>query len=259
MTLKFTKYHGTGNDFIIIDNRSNIFPKSTKLINYLCNRHFGIGADGLMLLENATDADFYMRYYNADGNESTMCGNGGRCIALFARTIGITGLSTHFLGVDGKHEAHIEPGNIVNLKMQNVSGVEVGDGYYFLNTGSPHYVCFVDDVQKVGVYNQGKQIRNSFNIQNGGTNVNFIDYNNNIINIRTFERGVENETLACGTGTVASSIAYALHTKDSKPEYQVQTQGGTLYVRFNRINDSNYEEIWLKGPAVHVFDGIIDI
>lgn len=259
MLLKFSKYHGTGNDFVIIDNREGSFPKSTKLINHLCNRHFGIGADGLMLLEKAPKADFQMLYYNSDGNESTMCGNGGRCITLFAKKLGVIESTAFFMGIDGEHVAHINSKNIVTLKMQNVTGVEIGEKYYFLNTGSPHYVQIVDDVQKVDVFNQGKQIRNSFNLQNGGTNVNFIDYNSDIINIRTFERGVENETLACGTGTVASTIVYYLKTKIIKPEYSIQTQGGLLSVKFSPINDSTYEDIWLKGPAVHVFDGHIAI
>lgn len=259
MKLKFSKYHGAGNDFVIIDNRNESFPKSAKLINQLCNRHFGIGADGLMLLESSTDADFHMRYYNSDGNESTMCGNGGRCITLYAKNIGLIKSTTHFIGIDGKHEANINAENIINLKMQNVSEVEIGNDYYFLNTGSPHFVKFVDDVQEIDVFNQGKQIRNSFNLKGGGTNVNFIDYNNGIINIRTFERGVENETLACGTGTVASTIAYYLKTKDFKPEYSIQTQGGTLFVKFNKLSDNSFTEIWLKGPAVHIFDGEIDI
>ncbi len=259
MTINFSKYHGAGNDFVIIDNRDESFPKSTELINHLCDRHFGIGADGLMLLEKTTKADFKMLYYNADGNESTMCGNGGRCITLFAKNIGLIKSSTHFIGIDGEHEANINTENIINLKMQDVSGIEVGDKYYFLNTGSPHYVQFLDNVQKIDVFNIGKQIRNSFNLQNGGTNVNFVDYSREIINVRTFERGVENETLACGTGTVASTIAYYLKTKDLRPEYRIQTQGGVLFVKFDKVNDSSFVNIWLKGPAVHVFDGQIEI
>ena len=146
MQLLFAKYHGAGNDFVIIDNRSELFPKSTNLIKHLCDRHFGIGADGLMLLETATNADFYMRYYNSDGNESTMCGNGGRCITLFAKNSGLIDSSTRFMGMDGEHTANFESPNMINLKMQDVSGVETGDNFYFINTGSPHYVCFVDDV-----------------------------------------------------------------------------------------------------------------
>lgn len=259
MQLLFSKYHGAGNDFVIIDNRSGSFPKSTNLIKHLCDRHFGIGADGLMLLETTANADFYMRYFNSDGNESTMCGNGGRCITLFAKNIGVIDSSTRFVGIDGEHLANFDSPDIINLKMQDVSSIEIGDNYYFINTGSPHYVCFVDDVQKIDVNTQGKSIRNSFNIKNGGTNVNFVDYSNDIINIRTFERGVESETLACGTGTVASAIAYYIHTKNLKPEYKIQTQGGELLVRFKKSEDAQFEDVWLKGPAMHVFDGQITI
>lgn len=259
MKISFSKYHGAGNDFVIIDNRSNHFPLNTSLINKLCDRHFGIGADGLMLLENSLKADFHMRYFNSDGNESTMCGNGGRCITLFAKNKGIIKTSAHFFGVDGEHESNIEHDGNVNLKMQNVSEIEIGNDYYFLNTGSPHFVRFVDDVHKIEVSKQGKQIRDSFNLKDGGTNVNFIDYNNKIISIRTFERGVEGETLACGTGTVASTIAYYLHTKNHESEYRVQTLGGVLYVKFEVINDNHFSNIWLKGPATHVFDGEIEI
>lgn len=259
MTQKFSKYHGAGNDFIIVDNRSNLFPKSTELIKHLCDRHFGIGADGLMLLETVANADFYMRYFNSDGNESTMCGNGGRCIALFAKNIGLIDSSAHFIGIDGEHTANFESNNTINLKMQDISGVDIGDGYYFINTGSPHYISFVNDVEKIDVIAQGKIIRNSFNLKNGGTNVNFVDFSNDRINLRTFERGVESETQACGTGAVATTIAYYLHTKNLKPEYRVQVLGGELFVKFKSLSDSNYEDIWLKGPATHVFDGQITI
>ena len=189
MQLNFSKYHGAGNDFVIVDNRLGVFPKGTDLIKHICDRHFGIGADGLMLLEKSANADFYMRYYNSDGNESTMCGNGGRCITLFAKNIGLIESSTHFMGIDGEHEANFESPNTINLKMQDVTEIEKGDNFYFLNTGSPHYVCFVEDVQKVDVLVKGKAIRNSYNLKNGGTNVNFIDFTDDIINIRTFERG----------------------------------------------------------------------
>lgn len=259
MLINFSKYHGAGNDFVIIDNRSGLFPKSIALIKHLCNRHFGIGADGLMLLENAPNADYYMRYYNSDGNESTMCGNGGRCITLFAKNIGIIDSSTHFIGIDGEHLANFESESIINLKMQDVSGIEKVNNAYFVNTGSPHYVCLVDDVQKADVMKEGKAIRNSFNLKNGGTNVNFIDFTDELINIRTFERGVESETQACGTGTVAAVIAYYTHTKKLKAEYEVNAPGGKLFVRFKQTDNSHFQDIWLRGPAIHVFDGHINI
>ena len=259
MQLSFSKYQGAGNDFIIIDDRKNIFPKHTDLVKKLCDRHFGIGADGLMLLEKSGISDFHMRYYNSDGNESTMCGNGGRCITLFAQKIGLIESSAHFTGIDGEHISNIEKSGLINLKMQDVKELEIGKDYYFLNTGSPHYVCFVEDVMKVNVNEVGKSIRNSFNLKNGGTNVNFVDLSDNRINIRTFERGVEAETLACGTGSVATAIAVSLHTKNPKSDYEIYTLGGKLSVRFTKLNDHRYSDVWLKGPAINVFDGSIDV
>jgi len=259
MKISFSKYHGAGNDFIIVDNRNKQFPEETEVVKHLCDRHFGIGADGLMLLENSSSHDFYMRYFNSDGNESTMCGNGGRCITLYALNIGIIKGSARFMGVDGEHLSSIEENGLINLKMQDVKGIGKGEDYYFLNTGSPHYVCFVDDVQKVNVDSIGRSIRNSFNLDQGGTNVNFVDHKSNRINVRTFERGVEAETLACGTGSVASSIAYSIHYNDSKTEYLVNTLGGELCIKFNRINEFEYNNVWLKGPAIHVFDGQVFI
>lgn len=259
MKISFSKYHGAGNDFVIVDNRNVQFPKETEVIKHICDRHFGIGADGLMLLENSSSLDFNMRYFNSDGNESTMCGNGGRCITLFANNIGLIKESTHFMGVDGEHSAIIEKDGLINLKMKDVKGIEKGENYYFLNTGSPHYVCFVNDIYKIDVAVEGKKIRNTFNMNQGGTNVNYVDLIGNRINTRTFERGVEAETLACGTGSVASAIAYSIHKNDFKGEYIVNTLGGELWVKFNRINEFEYNNVWLKGPAVHVFDGQIII
>ena len=259
MQLNFSKYQGTGNDFVIIDNRLNIFPKQNALIKHLCDRHFGIGADGLMLLESSNNVDFYMRYYNSDGNESTMCGNGGRCITHFARKIGLIQASAHFYGIDGEHFSNIEDCGLINLKMQDVKELEIGKDYYFLNTGSPHYVCFVSDVLKVDVDKEGRRIRNSYNLNNGGTNVNFVDLSQNKIHVRTFERGVEAETLACGTGSVASAITVCHHTKSDKREFKITTQGGELTVKLNKASNTEYNNIWLKGPATHVFDGEITI
>jgi diaminopimelate epimerase len=259
MQINFSKYHGAGNDFIIVDNRNNLFPKNTNVIKQLCNRNFGIGADGLMLLESSSDSDFYMRYYNSDGKESTMCGNGGRCITLFAKQIGLIDIQTNFTGIDGGHIAQVVSTNIINLKMNDVNGIEIGDNYYFMNTGSPHFVRFVNDLQNIDIAAQGRLIRNNFNLQNGGTNVNFADISNGVLQIRTYERGVESETLACGTGSVASAIAYYLHTKSYQEEYEVHTQGGVLQVRFTNTNDKHFKNIWLKGPAIHVFDGHINL
>jgi diaminopimelate epimerase len=259
MQVKFSKYQGAGNDFIIIDNRIESFPKELLLIKKLCDRHFGIGADGLMLLESHDTADFYMRYFNSDGNESTMCGNGGRCITYFAQKTGIIESSAHFLGIDGEHMSLIEENGLVNLKMQDVDTVEVGNGYYFINTGSPHYVSFVDDVNLIDVNLSGNTIRNSFNLKNGGTNVNFVDFSSDKIHVRTYERGVESETLACGTGSVATAIALNFKLHEVKTEYKIITLGGELTIKFDKIGNNVYKNIWLRGPATHVFDGIISI
>ncbi len=260
MKINFSKYQGAGNDFIIIDDRGKLFPASTELINKLCNRHFGIGADGLMLLSNSSDGDFLMRYFNSDGNESTMCGNGGRCITHFANKLGIIQSSTVFWGIDGVHNAELTDKNYVRLKMKDVEEIEIIDDNYFIDTGSPHYVSFVRDVDAIDVNREGKLIRQSVNLNNGGTNVNFIQViENDTIKIRTFERGVEAETLACGTGAVASSIAYVQYFEIDKNRIRLIAPGGELLVTFDRKDSTNFNNIWLEGPAKHVFDGTIDI
>ncbi len=260
MQLTFSKYQGAGNDFVIIDNRVELFPVSTELIGKLCNRHFGIGADGLMLLSNSSEGDFLMRYFNADGNESTMCGNGGRCITHFANKLGIIGTTTTFMGIDGAHSAEITDKNYVKLKMKDVDEAEVTDENYFIDTGSPHYVSFVRDVDAIDVNREGKLIRQSVNIQNGGTNVNFVQVlSGNVLKVRTFERGVEAETLACGTGAVASSIAYNLFLEPESNSIELHAPGGKLMVQFTKEEPSIFKNIWLQGPANHVFEGTVDI
>ncbi len=255
----FSKYHGAGNDFIIIDNRSGTFVPDTELIKSLCDRHFGVGADGLMLLEAAPGFDFAMRYFNSDGNESTMCGNGGRCITLFAKQLGVIGKNVRFRGIDGEHLSEILENGLVRLKMKDVENIEVGDDYYFMDTGSPHFVCFVDDINKIDVNTEGRMIRNSHNISKGGTNVNFVQPNGSKINIRTYERGVESETLACGTGSVASAIAFNHYFESDENELLINALGGELKVSFTKNGDTRYENIWLEGPAKHIFDGKIEI
>ena len=258
MQLTFSKYQGAGNDFIIIDDRDKQFPVSAKLINKLCDRHFGIGADGLMLLSNAPEGDFLMRYFNSDGNESTMCGNGGRCIAHFARKLGIIETSTIFMGIDGEHHAELTDKDYVKLKMKDVDEIETIDDNYFIDTGSPHYVSFVRDVDAIDVSREGKLIRQSVNISKGGTNVNFVQVlEKDTLRIRTFERGVEAETLACGTGAVASSIAYTLYFEVDRTRIRLLAPGGELFVSYQKESDM-FKEIWLEGPAKHVFDGTFD-
>lgn len=258
MNIPFSKYHGAGNDFVLIDNRNNVFTPSEERVKQLCHRQFGIGADGLMLLESDASTDFRMRYFNSDGGEATMCGNGGRCIVLFAKQLGIIKTKTLFTGVDGVHEA-IFVDNEISLKMKNVDEVETDDDYYLIDTGSPHFVKFVENVDSVNVATEGKIIRNSYNIRGNGVNANFVQITPEGLKIRTFERGVEAETLACGTGAVAAAIA-ATHWLDLDDlTLKVFALGGTLHVSFERATDDKFSNIWLTGPVVHVFNGEIVI
>jgi len=259
MTIRFSKYQGTGNDFILIDSREDTLNLERRIIKHLCDRNFGIGADGLMLLERDNENDFYMRYFNADGLESTMCGNGGRCIVKFAQRLGLVHDDVCFMGSDGVHIAKISD-DIVNIKMRNVEEIDIDEDYYLLDTGSPHYVHFVENIDRVNVETEGRFIRNSFNPDGGGVNVNFVQVlSEEEIRIRTYERGVERETLACGTGAVASAIA-TNHWLDYNQEVcSVYTPGGVLRVSFERSGEQQYQNIWLVGPAVHVFDGIVEV
>lgn len=265
MQIKFFKYQGTGNDFIIIDNRNLKFPKENyHLVAFLCNRKFGVGADGLMLLEHKKGYDFEMVYYNSDGKPSTMCGNGGRCLVAFAYHMEIIKKNANFWAVDGPHEAEIiaKDGNAlqVKLKMQDVKTIENINNDLFLNTGSPHYIKFVNNLASINVCEQGKKIRFSSLFKNEGTNVNFIEYKNNCLHVRTYERGVENETLSCGTGVTAAALAYAFKKKDKNLNLvHIETPGGLLKVHFEQIGHSEFREIWLEGPATLVFEGKINV
>jgi diaminopimelate epimerase len=256
MPLRFCKYHGAGNDFILIDNRQHIFQPDINYIARLCERKFGIGANGLMLLEKSQQSDFAMRYFNADGHESTMCGNGGRCMVAFARKLGIIDDKTHFVASDGPHEAFILENKLIALKMQDVSDVRIFPDHLFIDTGSPHYIRFVNNLSKVPVYDEGKKIRKDTSISKGGTNVNFVSLEKDgMISIRTYERGVENETLACGTGAVASAIASYLIANSDKSSYTVNVMGGKLQVNFEAESKNHFSNVWLTGPAEFVFEG----
>lgn len=258
MSLWFYKYHGAGNDFILIDNRQDIFQPDTNRIARLCERKFGIGANGLMLLETNQQSDFAMRYFNADGHESTMCGNGGRCMVAFAKKLGIIDDKTHFVASDGTHQAVIMENKLIALKMQDVSDIRISHDHLFIDTGSPHYIRFVNNLSKVPVYEEGKKIRNDTSISKGGTNVNFVSLEKDgMISIRTYERGVENETLACGTGAVASAIGSYLIAKSDKTSYTVNVMGGKLQVSFEVENKNTFRNVWLTGPAEFVFEGSI--
>lgn len=258
MNIHFYKYQGAGNDFIIIDNRSTQIQLSTTQIAFLCDRRFGIGGDGLMLLQSLPEADFEMVYYNADGNESTMCGNGGRCIAAFANRLGIVEKEMHFKAVDGMHQAIILENNIVALHMQDVAGIEFKDEIAILDTGSPHYIKRVADVKGVDVFNEGRAIRNQEAFQPKGINVNFVAEDATGLIIRTYERGVEEETLACGTGVTAAAIA-SVKRNIGTFEIPVTAMGGNLSVTFEKKTDNTAENIILTGPATLVFEGDIVI
>ena len=259
MNIKFYKYQGTGNDFILIDNRKKEIQLNAEQVKFLCDRKFGIGADGLMLLELEPGVDFKMVYFNSDGHESSMCGNGGRCITAFAKRIGLINESAKFLAIDGMHESKIGE-EIISLKMNDVKNIEKGDQFYFLNTGSPHYVKFVYDVKNFNVYEEGKKIRNSQRFVAEGTNVNFIEKIDNSVFVRTYERGVEAETLSCGTGVTAAALIAAMSGHaNGKNNCSVSTLGGNLNVKFEKVLESNFYNIWLEGPAEFVFEGEINI
>ncbi|MCZ2222150.1 MAG: diaminopimelate epimerase [Chitinophagales bacterium] len=260
MKINFSKYHGTGNDFIIIDNRNNSIHLTTEQINFLCNRRFGIGADGLMFLHEAKNYDFEMKYFNADGNEGSMCGNGGRCIVQFAFDNGIIKDNYHFMAIDGVHEAKFNDAKTIHLKMQDVLQVEQrADNSFVLNTGSPHYVKQVSSLENFNVTEQGKLIRYNNEFREKGINVNFVQLlNNNTIKVRTYERGVEDETLSCGTGVTASALIFANNPKGSN-NINVKTLGGNLSVSFDKENNHTYKNIWLCGSATFVYNGVIEI
>jgi diaminopimelate epimerase len=254
----FYKYEGTGNDFIMIDNRNHQLKDiSTDWVAKLCNRHFGIGADGLILLQNKQGYDFEMVYYNSDGNQSSMCGNGGRCIVEFARMLGIVKKSANFIAIDGEHKAIVNVG-YNSLQMQNVNEIELQTDYSFLNTGSPHYVLWVNDINNYPVYEEGKKIRNNKRFKAEGTNVNFIEQQGDYLFVRTYERGVENETFSCGTGVTAAALIAALKNNGAFLNYcNIKTLGGNLKVSYKKQTDNFFTDIWLEGPATFVFKGEI--
>lgn len=259
MILHFYKYQGAGNDFVILDNRDNLYTLSTAQINFLCDRRFGIGADGLMLLERAEGYDFKMVYYNADGQESTMCGNGGRCIASFAQYLGIAGDEPFFIAIDGPHKTLIAADGTVSLQMQDIDHIEFGEEETILNTGSPHYISFRKAIDELDVFALGKAIRNQERFQPKGINVNFVEVlPDGDLNIRTYERGVEDETLACGTGVTAAAIA-SVCGQTGHFDIAVAARGGELSVRFDKSGRTSANNIWLTGPARLVFEGNITI
>ncbi len=306
MKFVFSKYHGTGNDFILIDNRDATIHLSQEEIKRLCDRHFGIGADGLMFLTAGTGHDFGMKYFNSDGKESTMCGNGGRCMTAFARALGIIEQNADFTAIDGEHEAMIldqtGPKTMVKLKMSDVpstkyltskitnteSSLFLRPSSFVLNTGSPHLVLFTENVSAVDVVAEGRKHRNNPEFAPDGINVDFVEKREQRLFVRTYERGVEDETLSCGTGVTAAALAYASWqiavgskqeasgsmpladnrdviarnevTKQTRTgtKIEIETPGGQLTVSFRR-GKSNFTDIWLEGPAEFVFKGETEV
>jgi diaminopimelate epimerase len=271
--LNFYKYQGTGNDFILVDCRqSEEKIKNTFLFRKLCDRHFGIGADGIIFIQNDDNSDFYMKYCNSDGKESTMCGNGGRCAISFTKKLKIHNNKTHFRAIDGYHDGFIrnnqnkkdQDQDLVSINMINVdkNTIKIHPKYVFLNTGSPHHILFVEkkEIKEKNVYKEGKKIRfQSPYLEQGGVNVNFVKVlENNMLQVRTYERGVENETLSCGTGVVASVIAaYETHKiKNDLKKILVQTIGGKLWVSLTKTKDE-YKNVSLTGNVELVFKGDI--
>lgn len=260
MSLHFYKYQGTGNDFVLVDNRNGEYNNlSEEDIKKICHRRFGVGADGFMKLNEKEGYDFEMVYYNANGREGSMCGNGGRCIVKFAHDLGIKKLQYHFLATDGDHDAEIDEEGIVSLKMNDVASITKYKNDFVLNTGSPHFVQLAIDVMNLDVVKEGKAIRYNKDFEQEGINVNFVEVKDdeNLI-VRTYERGVEDETFACGTGVTAAALVF-YHNENGFNSIDIQVLGGNLNVRYKRNPDGSYENIWLKGAAVKVFNGEIII
>lgn len=277
MKIIFHKYHGAGNDFIMVDNRTQLLPRhSPELYAQWCHRRFGIGADGVILLQNHAEYDFEMVYYNADGCEGSMCGNGGRCIAAFAKQLEIVQEKMFFWAADGLHAALLnDRPTMVSIQMKDVVAIQqYSKNDWILNTGSPHYVRFVNHLAQIDVLTEGRLVRNAPNFSKEGINVNFVEINNPFhLKVATYERGVEDETYACGTGVVACCIAAYCHVQSSiRPksdneatthQYEVETKGGPLSVSFKHSKPDNhtllFSDIWLTGGATHVFSGQIDL
>ena len=260
MNIIFYKFQGTGNDFLMIDNRQNDFPRdNSKIIERLCDRRFGVGGDGLILLEKDAETDFKMVYFNADGNQSTMCGNGGRCLVAFANSLKIVKNSATFMAIDGLHHATIDNFGVVALQMKDVDDVKIENDYVFLNTGSPHHVEIVENLPIYKVKENGARIRNGDLYGKEGSNVNFVTkISDNEFTIRTFERGVEDETLSCGTGATATAIAMHATRNSDSTNININVEGGKLEISFDKI-DNKYVNVFLKGAATFVFSGTINI
>ncbi|UII27828.1 diaminopimelate epimerase [Fulvivirga maritima] len=256
-SIDFYKYQATGNDFILIDNRDPQLELTKEEIVFLCDRKFGIGSDGLILIQNHEEYDFEMVFYNPDSSQS-LCGNGSRCAVNFAKFLGIIDSTTNFLAFDGAHFAEILDNGEVRLKMSDVQNVRLMADGIFVDTGSPHLIKYVINIDNYRVYDEGKAIRNGGLFKSAGVNVNFVEITGaDEIFVRTYERGVENETLSCGTGVTAAALASS--TKELNSPIKVNTKGGNLSVEFNKNEDMSFSDVYLLGPAKEVFKGSIEL
>lgn len=262
MQISFYKYQGTGNDFIIIDDRDTEYDRvlTDERIRFLCHRRFGIGADGLILLKNSKNIDFKMVYFNADGNESSMCGNGGRCVVHFARFLHIFDERTTFDAIDGEHEALVSSDGLIHLRMNDVHQIEsLPSGNYQLNTGSPHYITFCHEWPE-NIVAEGASVRYSPTYAHEGINVNFVKVTSGCLEVATYERGVEDETLSCGTGVTAAALVHALKNNEfGHLTKHIKTKGGDLKISFHLSPQGSASDIWLIGPVQQVFEGKIEI
>ncbi|GAB4322030.1 MAG: diaminopimelate epimerase [Bacteroidales bacterium] len=260
----FSKYHGAGNDFIMVYDPEKTFQPDEKTIEQLCHRHLGIGADGLIILTSSTDWDFRMIYYNSDGREGTMCGNGGRCAVAFAHQLGVIGSHTTFDAIDGIHQGRYIKGNssenLTSVRLKDVAVPEIHHeaDSFLADTGSPHLILFHDEPDQLDLFSEGRRLRNAPEYAPGGVNVNFVKIRKDGITVRTYERGVENLTLSCGTGSTAAALAVAIKKKKKQGRIKIDTWGGKLEVAY-RLDNDVFRDIWLTGPATHVFDGTIEL
>lgn len=258
MKIAFSKYHGTGNDFILIDcTKDNDFQLSNEQISQLCDRRFGIGADGLILLYTHPNVNFRMQYHNSDGSMS-FCGNGARCAIKFAHSLGLFSDSAVFEAHDGLHEATID-NDLISLKMNDVSAIDKDGAAYVINTGSPHYIDFTEDLQHKDIVETGRNIRYSAKYKENGINVNLVQVlDKNHLKMETYERGVEDETYSCGTGAVATALAYSTKIASTDSLIKIEVKGGQLNVKLRKEKET-YHSIYLIGPAVKVFEGTVEL
>lgn len=267
MNIKFYKYNGAGNDFVMLDNRTGWFDWENKaMIAHLCDRKFGVGADGIILLQNypvepgtGTQHAFEMLYANSDGSRGSMCGNGGRCIVAFAHQLGIIkeGEMTTFMGPDGVHEGILtDPGN-VKLDMIDVKNIQERNGLTFVNTGTPHHIQYVPNLLQFPIVDEARKLRDRCG-EVGGINVNYVEQVDGQWHVRTYERGVEDETLACGTGATATALTIAQQKGIPSP-IDIHMPGGVLTISFDYNPEEGFTNVWLEGPATFVFEGEMEV